>query len=143
MILIISRSLLLPLSLGRLNTIRNPMKIKKTDTIKELQIRFNSAYSHLKVKFYSKSHDEFEGSSEKNEVDSETLLSVVNPELKDADIDISEDITVQELENNFEEKFGLHAQVFRKSNHLWLQTSATDDWSLGEQQRKGKNSVQA
>ncbi|HKK87620.1 MAG TPA: hypothetical protein VJ917_02140 [Saprospiraceae bacterium] len=118
------------------------MEIKKTDTIKELQMRFNAAYSHLKLKFYSKGHEEFEGSSGRDEVDTEAHISKVNPNAKDGDIDISENVTVQELENNFEKDFGLHVQVFRKSNHLWLQTSATDDWSLGEQQRKGKNSVQ-
>jgi hypothetical protein len=118
------------------------MEIKKTDTIKEIQMRFNSAYSHLKLKFYSKAHDDFKGSSGRDEVDSEALLGKVNPDIKDGTIDISESVTVQQLENNLEENFGLHAQVFRKSNHLWLQTSATDDWTLGEQQRKGKNSVQ-
>lgn len=118
------------------------MEIKTTDKIKELQMRFNAAYSHLKLKFYNRGHEEFEGSSVRDEVDSEALVSKVNPALKDGEIDITENVTVQELENKFEKDFGLHAQVFRKSNHLWLQTSATDDWTLGEQQRKGKNSVQ-
>jgi hypothetical protein len=51
-------------------------------------------------------------------------------------------MTVAELERLFVENFGLNAQVFRRSGTLWLQTSATDNWTLAEQNRKGGHSEQ-
>jgi hypothetical protein len=43
---------------------------------------------------------------------------------------------VWQLEKQFEEGFGLHVQVFRKSGRTWLETSVTDDLTLVEQQAK-------
>ena len=39
-------------------------------------------------------------------------------------------LTVETLESMFEDEFGLHVQVFRKSGETWLQTSVTDHWTL-------------
>ncbi len=50
------------------------------------------------------------------------------------------DMSVSELEQLFLTKYGLNAQVFRRSGNLWLQTSATDHWTLAEQNRKGGHS---
>ena len=43
---------------------------------------------------------------------------------------------VAELENAFAKSFGFAVQVFRKSGNVWLQTTATDDWTLEEQNLK-------
>jgi hypothetical protein len=45
---------------------------------------------------------------------------------------------VSELEELFEEVFGLSVQVFRKSGESWLQTTTTDSWTLNQQNLKGK-----
>ena len=37
-----------------------------------------------------------------------------------------------------EDQYGIHVQVFRKSKSLWLETTATDNWSLREQNKTGK-----
>jgi hypothetical protein len=34
----------------------------------------------------------------------------------------------------------MNIQVFRRSGMLWLQTSATDDWTLATQELKGGHS---
>jgi hypothetical protein len=47
--------------------------------------------------------------------------------------------TVANLEDAFAQCFGLSVQVFRKSGKLWIQTTATDQWTLGEQ---NKNAMQ-
>ena len=41
-----------------------------------------------------------------------------------------------ELEVVFEDVFGLHVQIFRKSGDIWLQTSSTDHWTLEHHQEK-------
>jgi hypothetical protein len=45
---------------------------------------------------------------------------------------------VNELENIFQQKFSLSAQVFRKSGNLWLETTMTDNWSLLQQNNHGR-----
>ena len=39
------------------------------------------------------------------------------------------------------EKYSLNIQVFRKSADIWLQTSATDHWTLEKQNGKGQRST--
>ena len=45
------------------------------------------------------------------------------------------------VESDFRDLFNLNIQIFRKSKDLWLQTSATDDWSLEKQNSKGLHSM--
>jgi hypothetical protein len=35
-------------------------------------------------------------------------------------------------------QFGLHVQVFRKSGSLYIETTNSDDWSIGQQNAEGK-----
>ena len=46
-------------------------------------------------------------------------------------------MTVNQLELLIFSKFGLAAQVFRKSGNVWLETSATDNWTLLQQNNEG------
>ena len=62
-----------------------------------------------------------------NEIFSKTELNLV----------MNEQMAVNELEEQFVSKFGLSAQVFRKSGNVWLETSATDSWSLRQQNDEG------
>ncbi|HEY6978517.1 MAG TPA: hypothetical protein VH396_19600, partial [Chitinophagaceae bacterium] len=52
-------------------------------------------------------------------------------------IDISKQRTVAQLEEDFKELFGLHAQLYRKLGNLWIETSLTDDWTLEQQNNEG------
>ena len=47
-------------------------------------------------------------------------------------------MSVTELETMFRENFGLYVQVFRRSGKLWLETTATDSWTLTVQNDQGK-----
>ena len=56
---------------------------------------------------------------------------------KEGVAEISGDMTVLELENLFMNRFGLAAQVFRKSGNIWLETIRTDNWTLKQQNNHG------
>jgi uncharacterized protein (DUF1697 family) len=56
---------------------------------------------------------------------------------KTGDLIFSAETTVADLENTFFRDFGLSAQVFRRSGNVWLETSATDSWSLMQQNSEG------
>ncbi len=53
-------------------------------------------------------------------------------------VDISIDKTVAELESELWIKFGLSAQVFRKTGSVWVETNLTDAWTLERQNIEGQ-----
>ncbi|HVX27352.1 MAG TPA: hypothetical protein VHB70_13470, partial [Parafilimonas sp.] len=52
-------------------------------------------------------------------------------------IDISNEVTVAELENQFGD-IGLIAEVFRKSGNVWIESSLTDNWTLQQQNNEAE-----
>jgi hypothetical protein len=118
------------------------MLIDNSKKIKDLQMEFHRVFPGLKLEFYKGSHHDGEASPARLQLDSELPLSAVQTVHTSGNLRISEEMTVTELEQLFHEKFGLNAQVFRRSGNLWLQTSATDHWTLAEQNRKGSHSEQ-
>ena len=114
------------------------MKITKKRSVKDLKIEFRNMFPKLKIEFYTRKHDHFEGSKEKELIGDDILLGDLNPELEDGTFEIKENMLVDEFETQIDDKFGLHTQVFRKSGNQWLQTSITDNWSLEKQERKAE-----
>lgn len=117
------------------------MYIDKSKSIIDIQKDFQSVYPGLKIEFYKTKHDAKEGSGKESLLDPFTPLSSANNGLRSNEIDIDGDKKVIDLEQEFEEKFGLHVQIFRRSKDLWLQTTVTDEWSLEVQNRKGVHST--
>ena len=118
------------------------MKIKIQGSIKQIKDTFTEIYPGLKLEFYSQAHSPHKGSRAGDELADDTDLSGISKESKEHSIDINDQITVGELEKAFEDFFGLHVQIYRKSKDIWLQTSSTDDWTLEVQNRKGIHSTE-
>jgi hypothetical protein len=116
------------------------MKINSTRTTDDIKKEFNNLFPGLKLEFYKVGHENHEGNKAKDQLTKNYELIELMFEDKSGELTINEEMTVNELESAFETKFGIHAQVFRKSNDLWLQTSATDDWTLMTQNTKGLHS---
>ena len=53
-------------------------------------------------------------------------------------LSISPTMTVSDLEQNFQDQFGLAVQVFRRSGNAWLETTVTDSWTLDKQNKQGE-----
>ena len=114
------------------------MILSKNKTVKDVQNEFSDQFPFLKIEFYHKAHDHFEGSKKKDQASNTALLGELNPEMKEGEFEITKNLSVDNLETGFEEKFGLHVQVFRKSGHEWLQTSVSDAWTLEEHSKNAK-----
>jgi len=107
--------------------------------VTDVQSQFASAYPFLKIEFFKKD------STLKSSVPKQTQVAH-NVKLKEAwvrketegDLLINDVMTVWDLENIFMDRFGLNAQVFRKSGKIWLQTSITDRWTLKQQNDMGR-----
>ena len=114
------------------------MYIDDKKTISEIQSEFTALYSGLKIEFYKQKHQAHEGSRKVDQYHADTVLSNIRDQHKSGELTISNLITAADLESAFESKFGLYVQVFRRSGNIWLQTSATDDWSLQKQHEKAR-----
>lgn len=119
------------------------MKITNKNTIQDIQHDFSIIYPGLKLEFYKQPHEQHEASPGKEIHNPESKLNEIGMKKRSGQINVSPEITVADLESAFEEKFGLHVQVFRRSKELWLQTSTTDHWSLELQNSKGIHSLQS
>ena len=53
-------------------------------------------------------------------------------------ITITPNMTVVDLEQRFNDVYGLGVEVFRKSGKVWLETTVTDGWTLEEQNLQGE-----
>lgn len=118
------------------------MRVHPDMTIETLIEDFSKAFPGLRIELYSKAHGEGENSAQSAEIDHSKTLKEINPDIKAAELTLDPQMTVGDFESKFKDNYNLNIQVFRRSNKLWLQTSATDNWTLEVQNRKGLHSVQ-
>jgi len=116
------------------------MKIHIEDSVgtEDLKKKFHQVYPFLKLEFFKASHEEGEASSKSDLIKENVLLKEIRTKHNEGDFIITPDNSVNDVEQGFEELFGIHAQVFRKSKSLWLETTVTDSWTLREQNATGK-----
>ncbi len=103
-----------------------------------IQQEFNRVFPFLKIEFFTRSHTKGKPTSAKFIVKPGKFLRDFGVPENQAELEITGDTTVFELEKTFRERFSLNVQVFRKSGRIWLETTATDDWTLDSQNEQGK-----
>lgn len=112
--------------------------INDNKTIKQIQDEFTHVFPFLKVEFFSKRHKKGEGSSKAFlRKDSVTIGECRKTGLSGTLV-ISGKEKVSELEEIFQDYYGLSVQVFRKSGKVWLETTSTDDWTLEKQNKQAE-----
>ena len=114
------------------------MHIHPDDTLELVQRSFSAAFPFLKLEFFTRPHDKGRPTEKQFMLNTKRTIDSCNPKLTDATVMIPTAMTVQELESVFQERLGLYIQVFRKSGRVWLETTATDDWSLFKQNEEGQ-----
>ena len=114
------------------------LRITPNRLISDLQKDFNNAFPFLKIEFFQNRNQQLPAFTfqqilpqHKRIVDGQTAIT-------DGDIEISAATKVKDLEKIFKDQFCLAAQVFRRSGNLWLETTMTDDWTLGQQNEHGR-----
>ncbi len=116
------------------------MRITINDSKKiiTLQEAFNKQFPYLKIEFFSKPHTKGAGSPQKLMKSSSLTLGECRTVNKSGHVTIAATMTVSELEQEFQDNYGLSVQVFRKSGRSWLETTATDAWTLEKQNTEGE-----
>ncbi len=118
------------------------MIIRDNKAIKDIKQEFSGLFAGLKLEFYEGKHHPHKGSALQSQYSDSLLIGEIRGKNTEGNLEIDPEMTVAQLEGLFDDMYGLHVQVFRKSNTLWLQTISTDNWTLKEQNRKGINSIQ-
>jgi hypothetical protein len=108
--------------------------IDDSTRIFEIQEIFNNHFPYLKLEFFDLDPTQKKNYSKSN------LITNVNKTIgeirhihRTGYISMNGHQKVSTLEKNFFRDFGINVQVFRKSGNTWLQTTSTDEWTLGEQ----------
>jgi hypothetical protein len=112
--------------------------ISNNRSIENIQKAFNEAFPYLKIEFFSQPHEKGKPTSAKYLVSPKKIIGEFTTGNIQGDLNLIDTMTVYELEKLFEDNFGLHVQVFRKSGRIWLETTATDDWTLSSQNEQGR-----
>lgn len=116
------------------------MKLHVDDSTKisALQEQFTGTFPYLRIEFFEKPHKAGEMSPMGEVIAADTLIGDCRKVHDEGDLTITKDTRVVDLETDFQKKYGLSAQVLRKSGEIWLETSATDEWTLEEQNEQGE-----
>jgi hypothetical protein len=115
------------------------LHIAPTQTIRSVQKQFNDLYSYLKLEFFRQAPVSGAGNTKNKMFTYDMKLMDIQSTQKSGEVNVAKQTLVSELENEFENKFGLYVQVFRKSGRIWLETTATDNWTLEQQNEEGKS----
>lgn len=106
--------------------------------IDSVQKDFSAVFPYLKLEFFSKTHNPGEATSKKLINSNLKTLGECRTRHNQAEIVITPDMTVSDLEQRFGNIYGLGVQVFRQSGRVWLETTVTDSWTLKEQNSQGE-----
>jgi hypothetical protein len=104
--------------------------------LKTIKSAFNEKFPHLRIEFFSTGHKEGQGSSQQAIYDDHLRLADIRKEGMMGEISIHGNLKTSSLEKMFQDQVGVAVQVYRKSGNVWLQTTATDDWTLSEQEKE-------
>ena len=107
-------------------------------TLREISEAFNAKFPYLKIKFFAHSHEVGEASEVTDELDYSLKVNAVGSIQSPEQMSVDGHLKVSTLEQFFQEHFRISAQVFRRSGGVWLQTTATDHWTLAQQNQEGE-----
>jgi len=113
------------------------LNIENMMLVEDVKKLFTNLYPFLKIELYKSLNEAKQNHIKKEPLPSNFILSkcLNNPE--SIAINWSNDITVEQLETQFE-KIGLSAEIFRRSGNVWVETSLTDNWTLQQQNEEAE-----
>jgi len=107
-------------------------------SLQSIQQEFHAKFPYLKIEFFRKKH-------EKEAASPRSAMLPVKQSLREAggiegneEMSIDGHLKVSNFEAHFQDHYGIGIQVFRKSGKVWLLTTATDGWTLSQENREGK-----
>ena len=121
---------------------KRKINIEQNKSINELKKEFNNFYQYLKIEFFKEPCIKGGRLSKDKLITSNAKVGTLQKIKNSGELLFTDDTIVGDFEQLFFKNFGLCIQVFRKSGNVWLETSATDNWSLETQNEEGKSLAQ-
>lgn len=103
-----------------------------------IQKEFNKVFPYLKLEFFGKPHAVGAPSSKEIMKNASMTIGQCRAIHTRGILTITPSMTVSDLEQAFNDVYGLSVQIFRQSGNVWLETTATDAWTLEAQNLQGE-----
>jgi glycerol-3-phosphate O-acyltransferase len=118
------------------------IEINDNTSMREIQEVFSEFYPYLKIEFYRKKNKKYEASEETDliDVDPSTTIGDVKQTHVSGVLEIRPLYKDADVEKEFQQRFGLSVQIFRKEKDSWEQTTGMDNFTLKELNEMGRNS---
>lgn len=104
--------------------------IKSSTTIQEIQDAFAKHFPWLKIEFFMNSLNNHTLTADEMIKNHSKAIGELAKLSSDDGMELSGTTTVNQLELNFKDSFGLVAQVFHKRGHAWIITTTSDTLTL-------------
>ena len=115
------------------------INIQKGMTVNTIKQQFAANFPFLKLEIFTRRATPGHTTTNDTPAQGEMLIQNVQPLICAGTMVIDENTKVSDLESDFANRFLLKVQVFRRSKNIWLETFATDGWTLGQQNEHGRN----
>ncbi len=111
------------------------LKIDESKSVGDFKKEFSSTFPFLKIELFKKSSSQVDPKNTKS-----TIVLASNQPLSKGTftLHIEGETSVAELKAMFLKKLGIIIRVCRRSGNMWVETSLTDDWSLGKQNHEAE-----
>lgn len=116
------------------------IEINDKTPLRQIQQVFSDFYPYLKIEFYRRPHKKYEGSEEDFLITPDILIGHIKHTHVSGLLEIRPLYKVADVENEFQQRFGLSVQIFRREKNGWEQTAGTDNFTLRELNEMGRNS---
>lgn len=111
--------------------------IENGSLVYDVEKLFSNHYPYLKIELYRKPfNDNYFVVKKELLPPGLHLLQFLKKKGKTV-INIDNNITVTELEDQFA-CIGINLEIFRKSGNVWVETSLTNNWTLQQQNKEGE-----
>ena len=103
-----------------------------------VQKEFSNLFPYLQLEFFGKPNKVNAQHSKKIMKHSAKTIGECRTIHNKGTLTISPYMTVAELEENFMGIYGVGVRVMRKSGRLYVETTTTNNWTLGKQNEQGE-----
>ena len=118
------------------------IQISDNKLIQEVQDEFQREYPFLKLEFYRPQTKSQKVNLRRQAISGSSPIEAIRRIDATGLLDISENRSISEVEDDLKNIFGLYVEVFRKSGNLWIETTLTHQWSLHRQNLEGRQMSQ-
>ena len=111
------------------------LTLSEKDNIRDIQFAFSKLYPYLRIEFYR--GENLQKGEYRKFLSGSLPLSAAGLR-RGGDVVISDAMTVDQLENELRQNFGLIMQALRKSGNIWLEINMSGNWTLERQNEQGR-----